>query len=93
MQNSTPEILSVQRAARRLGIDRRRLRVAIRSGELEAYRPGERTVYVRWPDVLRWLRAQRVPSSDHARNRVAEILNDDSQNETVVRANARNSRS
>jgi len=93
VQNSNPEILSVRRAARRLGIDPRRLRVAIRTGKLEAYRPGERAVYVRWPDVLRWLRAQRVPSSDHARNRVAEILNDDAQRETIVRTNARKSRS
>ena len=69
-----PELPSVRRAARRLGIDPRRLRAAVRGGELEAYQPGSRACYVRWADVLRWLRAQRLPSSDFVRKRVAEIL-------------------
>jgi excisionase family DNA binding protein len=68
------ELLSVNQAARQLGLAPRRLRTAIRTGELRAIRPGSRTCYVIWPDVLRWLREQRVAPCDHARTRVAEIM-------------------
>ena len=79
-----PEVLSVRRAAQRLGIDPRQLRAAIRSGELEAYRPGTRASYVRWPEVLRWLRTQRVSSSNHARERAAEIIAEEARKKAAA---------
>jgi excisionase family DNA binding protein len=78
-------LVTVHQAARRLGLAPRRLRVAVRRGELPGYRPGDRTVYVRWPEVLSWLRTQRVPSSDHARIRAAEIISEEEQKETAAR--------
>ena len=80
----SPRLLTLRSAARRLGIDPRQLRAAIRSGALEAYQPGSRVCYVDWRDVLRWLRAQRVPSCDHARRRVAEIVSKEEQKETAA---------
>ena len=79
VEKDAPEVLSVQRAGQRLGIDPRRLREAIRTGDLEAYRPGTRACYVRWSDVLRWLRGQRLPSINLARERVREILADEAR--------------
>ena len=55
-----PDLLSVRRAAARLGIAPRTLRRAIRAGELPGYRPADRTVYLLWPELLRWLRTRRV---------------------------------
>jgi hypothetical protein len=67
-------LTSLSAASRRLGISRRRLKQAVKRGELAAFRPGSRTCYVIWPDVLRWLREQRVDLTDHAHARVAEIM-------------------
>ena len=78
------ELLSLNRAAQRLGLARRRLRAAIQAGELPGYQPGERTVYVRWSELLRWLRTLRVPSSNHARDRAAEIVAEEAHKETAA---------
>ena len=59
------ELVSIYRAARRLGLAPRRLRQAVRAGKLPAYRPGDRTVYIRWPELLDWLGTQRVPPPGH----------------------------
>lgn len=68
---------SIAALARRLGIDRRRVRDAIRSGELVASRLGSRDVLILEGDVRSWLARHRVPSSRHAEDRVAEILGED----------------
>ena len=81
---SATALLSIPKAALRLGIDSRRLRSAVKAGDLEAYRPGGGTCYVHWSDVLRWLRAQRLPSCDHARRRAAEIVLQESRKETAA---------
>lgn len=81
---SVPELLSVQRAARRLGIDPRQMRAAIRRGDLDTFQPGNRTRYVRWPDVIHWLRAHCSSSSNHARERAAEIISEEKQKETAA---------
>ncbi len=67
-----PASLSVK--SRRLRPSRRRLRRAVKRGELAAFRPGSRTCYVARPGVLRLLREQRVAPCDHANARVAEIM-------------------
>ena len=54
--------MSLNRAARHLGLAPRRLREAVRRGELVAYQPGHRTVYIQWYELKRWLRTQRVAS-------------------------------
>ena len=83
VEDERAEIVSVQRAGRRLGVDPRRLREAIRDGALQAYQPGVRAWYVRWADVLRWLGSQRVRSSSLARDRAREILADDARKERL----------
>ena len=77
-------LLSINQAARQLGLAPRRLREAVRTGELPAYRPGDRTIYVRWPEPLRWLGTMRVPSSNHARERAAEIISEEERKETAA---------
>ena len=67
-------VISVRQAAIALRISPRHLRLAIRNGELAGYRLGGRTIRVRWPEVMKWLQRNRVPSSDHARVRAREIL-------------------
>jgi excisionase family DNA binding protein len=86
MEGDRTELISVFKAARQLGLAPRRLREAIRTGELPAYRPGRRTTYVRWPELLRWLRGQRVPASNHARQRAREIVVEDALKETAAGA-------
>jgi excisionase family DNA binding protein len=56
-------LVSVQEAARQLGLSPRRLRAAIREEELPAYQPGNRTVYLQWSELLRWLRSQQIDGS------------------------------
>ena len=68
-----PEVLTIPRAAKRVGVGVRQLREAIRLGELPAFRIGA-WPRVRWIDVIRWICAQRIPSTSHARRRVAEVL-------------------
>jgi hypothetical protein len=68
-----PELLSLPAAARKAGVGVRHLRHAIRDGDLPRYRVGA-WPRVKWCDVLRWIDAQRVPVTSHARSRVAEVL-------------------
>jgi excisionase family DNA binding protein len=73
------EFLTVREAARRFRLSPGRLRAAIASGELPAYQTGKRWIRLWEPDLLVFMRSQRVkPASDaiqeHARRRVAEIM-------------------
>jgi hypothetical protein len=54
------DILTVPALARRSGIDVRRLRAAIRRGELPAYTGGTAWPRVVWSDFLAWLRSTPV---------------------------------
>ena len=67
------EALTIPTAARRLGVHPDRLRRAIRSGELSAYRLGARWQHVLWSDVLRWLRGFRVKPSATAEQVASRI--------------------
>lgn len=68
-----PDLLTIPRAARRLGVGRRQLYRAVSQGELPAYRAGGWR-RVCWLEVLAWTQRQRVPVTRHAEQRVAEIL-------------------
>ncbi len=54
------ELLSLRQAARRLGIAERVLRQAVRSGELPAFRLGQRTLRVKPTDLDGWIQDRRV---------------------------------
>ncbi len=54
------DLLSLRQAARSLGIADRALRQAVRSGEVPAYRIGERTLRVKRSDLDDWLKSRRV---------------------------------
>jgi excisionase family DNA binding protein len=56
-------MLALSRAARRLGVAYPRIRAAVQSGELPAYRLGERNIRVLWGEVVEWLRSSRVSVS------------------------------
>ena len=71
--DASPELLTLPRAARRAGLGTRQLRRATVLGELATYQVGK-WPRVRWHDVVRWINAQRVPPTSHAKRRVAEIL-------------------
>ena len=58
-----PYVASLRGWARAGFPNRHKLRAAIRSGELQGFRPGRRTIYVRLPDLLEWLQKQRVVPS------------------------------
>jgi hypothetical protein len=60
------------------------MRAAIRRGELKTYQPGNRTRYVRWPDVIHWLRAHCVSPSNYAQERAAEIISDEKKKGTAA---------
>ena len=75
------EFLSVNASSQRFHIAAATLRRAIKAGELPAYRPGERTVYLDPAEVIGWLKSQRLPT---AREAARDIVN--SQKETAVRA-------
>lgn len=51
---------TVPRAAKRAGRPRQALYAAINSGELPAYRMGERWLRVSWAEVERWIRSKQV---------------------------------
>ena len=73
------EFLTLREAARRVRLSPGRLRAAIASGELPASRTGKRWFRIWEPDLIAFMRSQRVkPASDaiqeHARKRVAEIM-------------------
>lgn len=63
VSNRIDRLISVQKAARQLGLSPRRLRAAVREGELPAYQPGHRTVYLQWSELLRWLKSQQIDGS------------------------------
>ena len=54
------ELLSLTAAAKRLRVNYRRLRAAVRSGELPAYRLGGERSRVLWGDVVDWVLGQRT---------------------------------
>lgn len=54
------ELVSLRKAARELRVAERTLRHAVRSGELPAFRLGERTVRVDRADLQEWVRTRRV---------------------------------
>jgi len=66
------ELLTLPRAARRVGVGVRQLRRAVRSGELPVYQVGA-WPRVRRSDLFRWVSSQRVLPTDHAHRRLAEI--------------------
>ena len=68
-----PELLTLPAAARRAGIGVRQIRRAVKCGELPVYQVGA-WLRVRWVEVIRWICSQRVPTTSHARQRVAEVL-------------------
>jgi hypothetical protein len=61
--------------ARRLGIERRALVAAERSGELAAYRPGKATVY-RESELRDWIQRHRVEPKPEATADVVELPSD-----------------
>jgi excisionase family DNA binding protein len=73
----SPQLLSLRRAARATGLSRSMLRRAIAEGELPAYRPGRRTLFVRLSDVQSWIGGHAVRQTDHARARLAEVLDEE----------------
>ncbi len=54
------ELVTVRQAARRLGVAERVLRHAVRSGDLPAYRLGQRTVRLKPTDLDDWIQNRRV---------------------------------
>jgi DNA (cytosine-5)-methyltransferase 1 len=56
------ELLSLRQAARRLGVAERVLRHAVRSGDLPAFRLGQRTLRVKPTDLDDWIQNRRVRS-------------------------------
>jgi len=82
LPSQEPELLTVPRAARRVGVGVRQLRQAIQRGELCVFRVGA-WPRVRWVDVIDWICAQRVPATSHARRRVAEVLARESRRSVV----------
>ena len=56
------DLLSVRQAARELHIAERTLRQAVRTGELAAYKLGERTFRVERRGLEEWVRSRRVPT-------------------------------
>ena len=68
-----PDFVTVRRAARRLGLSPSRLRAAIESGALPAYRPGSRWTLVDMAEVAAWIKSHRVAAPDPDAH-VAEIL-------------------
>ena len=54
------DLLSLRQAARELHVAERLLRSAVRSGELDAFRLGKRTLRVERSELHRWVRSRRV---------------------------------
>lgn len=54
------EFISLRQASRELRISERTLRRAVRSGELPAYRPGERTKLIDRADLEQWIKDKRI---------------------------------
>ena len=60
--SDTPELLTINAAARRLGIGKHTLREAHERGELPAYATGKRASwrYVNWQEALEWVKSRQV---------------------------------
>ncbi len=54
------ELMSLRQAARKLGVAERVLRLAVRSGDLPAFRLGQRTLRVKPTDLDDWIQNRRV---------------------------------
>ena len=54
------EMISLRQAARKIGVTDRVLRQAVRSGDLPAFRLGQRTVRVKPTDLDDWIQNRRV---------------------------------
>ena len=67
------EFPTIPEACRRSGIGRSPLARAIKDQAIPVFQIGG-WKRVRWSDVVRWIEAQRVPVTDHAARRVAEVL-------------------
>jgi len=64
------------------------LRRAIRAGELRAFNFGTKRPRITWADFLEWVRSTRVvPTSEHAEQRAAEILEHERRSAGGPRAN------
>jgi len=68
------EFATVPEAARRNGVSPKTLRRAARLGCFPTFSFGTAWPRVRLADVERWIISTRTPTSDHASNRVAEVL-------------------
>ncbi len=66
------ELLTLPRAARKVGVGVRQIRRAVRCGDLPAYQIGA-WPRVRRSDLFRWISSQRVRPTDHAHRRLAEV--------------------
>ncbi len=56
------ELLSIRAAAREIHVAERVLRQAVRTGELEAFKLGERTLRVERGALYDWVRSRRLPT-------------------------------
>jgi excisionase family DNA binding protein len=54
------EMLSLRQAARKIGVAERVLSQAVRSGELPAFKLGQRTLRVKPADLDTWIQDRRV---------------------------------
>ena len=54
------ELLSLRQAARKIGVADRVIRQAVRSGELPAFKLGQRTLRVKPTDLDTWIQDRRV---------------------------------
>ena len=57
------DFLTIPQTARRFGISSKRLRRAVKSGELPAYSCGTSWPRIYWPEYLEWVRSTRVQPS------------------------------
>ena len=72
-----PELITLPRAARRVGVGIRELRRTCARGKLKFYRPSDKErgwPRVRWIDVLGWIETTRVPTTPHAERVVDQRL-------------------
>ena len=56
------DLLTIRQAARELHVAERVLRRAVRTGELEAFKLGKRTLRVERDGLHQWVRGRRVPT-------------------------------
>ena len=54
------EMISIRQAARNIGVAERVLRQAVRSGDLPAFKLGQRTVRVKPADLDDWIKNRQV---------------------------------